>query len=194
MKNLLIINGHEPYPFSEGKLNSSLVEKAQAIAKEKGYEVRTTIVSNGYDADEEVDKHQWADVVLLQYPANWMMVPWSFKKYMDLVYTQGMDGRLCGGDGRTRKDPSIQYGQGGTLDGKKYLLSITFNAPKEAFDDSEQFLFQGKGVDDLMLPVHMNFRFFNMSPLETFVCYDVMKNPDVENDFKRFESHLTEQL
>ncbi len=37
-----------------------------------------------------------------------------------------------------------------------------------------------------MLHMHANFRFFGMSPLPTFVCYDVLKNPDIENDFKRF--------
>ena len=63
--------------------------------------------------DREVGKHQWADLILLQFPINWMTVPWSLKKYMDEVYTAGMDGRLCHGDGRTRKDPTIQYGQGG---------------------------------------------------------------------------------
>ena len=29
-----------------------------------------------------------------------------------------------------------------------------------------------------------------MTPLETFACYDVLKNPDVENDFSRFDDHL----
>jgi len=38
--------------------------------------------------------------------------------------------------------------------------------------------------------MHMNFKFFDMEPMETFACYDVMKNPNVENDFKRFEAHI----
>jgi modulator of drug activity B len=29
-----------------------------------------------------------------------------------------------------------------------------------------------------------------MEPLETFVCYDVLKNPDIDNDFRRLEAHL----
>ncbi len=72
------------------------------------------------------------------------------------------------------------------------MLSLTFNAPKESFDDQDEFLFQGKGVDDLMFHMHANFRFFGMSALPTFACYDVMKNGDIENDFARFESHLNE--
>jgi modulator of drug activity B len=31
-----------------------------------------------------------------------------------------------------------------------------------------------------------------MTPLPTFAAFDVMKNPDVENDFKRFDDHLRE--
>ena len=62
------------------------------------------------------------------------------------------------------------------------------------FDDAGQFLFQGKGVDDLLFPMHMNFRFFGMEPLPTFACFDVMKNAEVENDFKRFAAHLGENF
>ena len=72
------------------------------------------------------------------------------------------------------------------------LSAITNNAPKEAFDDVAQDFFAGKGVDDLFWPAHLNFKFFGMTPLPTFACHDVMKNPDVENDFERFESHLNE--
>ena len=41
-----------------------------------------------------------------------------------------------------------------------------------------------------MLPMHANFKFFGMKGLPTFSCYDVLKNPDIENDFQRFEDHL----
>ena len=190
MKKILIINAHEYYPFSEGKLNNALVEKAVSNLTDKGYEIQTTTMQGEYDVPAEVEKHKWADAIILQTPVNWMGVPWSFKKYMDTVYSAGMTGALCEGDGRTRSDGSRQYGSGGTLTGKKYMISLTFNAPKEAFNDADQYLFQGKSVDDLFFPMHMNFRFFGMVPLETFACYDVMKNPDIENDFRRFEAHL----
>jgi modulator of drug activity B len=42
----------------------------------------------------------------------------------------------------------------------------------------------------MFLPVHLSFRFMAMQPLDTFVCYDVLKNPDIENDFKRYRAHL----
>ncbi len=190
MKNVFIINAHEPYPFSEGRLNRSLVERARAHLENNGYAVQLTTMQDKWDVDQEIEKHRWADVQILQTPCNWMGVPWPFKQYMDQVYSAGMDGRLCDGDGRTRKDTTRQYGSGGTLAGKEYMLSITYNAPRTAFDDPAQEFFAGRGVDDLFWPMHLNYKFFGMTPLETFACYDVLKNPDVENDFSRFEAHL----
>lgn len=190
MSNVLIINAHHQYPFSEGRLNQTLVGMAEKFLKYKGFDVRTVNVDDGWDVDTELENHQWADVVLLQSPVNWMGVPWTFKKYMDEVYTAGMGGALCNGDGRHADAPKANYGAGGTLTNTKYMMSLTFNAPEESFNDENEYLFQGKSVDDLFFPMHMNFRFFGMSPMETFACYDVMKNADVENDLSRFEAHL----
>ena len=75
MKNILIINAHEYYPFSEGKLNNALVEKAVRKLTEKGYQIRTTTMKHDYDVNSEVEKHQWADAIVLQTPVNWMGVP-----------------------------------------------------------------------------------------------------------------------
>ncbi|AHF02954.1 flavodoxin [Marichromatium purpuratum 984] len=194
MSNILIINAHEPYPSSPGRLNATLVERASALLSERAHRIRTTVVHDGYDTVTELEKHRWADVVLLQTPVYWMGVPWTFKRYMDEVYSAGLDGTLCHGDGRSRREPSRQYGSGGTLTGKRYMLSLTFNAPRAAFDDPAQYLSRGQSVDDLFLPMHMTFRFFGMEAIETFVCHDVMKNPDIENDLMRFDAHLEQHL
>ena len=36
----------------------------------------------------------------------------------------------------------------------------------------------------------LNAKFFGMTPLPSFGAFDVMKNPDIENDLKRFDTHL----
>ncbi len=64
----------------------------------------------------------------------------------------------------------------------------------EAFDVPDEYLFQGKSIDDLFYPAHMNFRFFDMQPMKTFACHDVIKNPEVEKDFIRLEDHLNDQF
>lgn len=192
-KNILIINAHHYYPFSEGKLNAALIDKAITLLNAKGYTTQVVTMQDDYDVEEQLALHKWADIIWLQSPSNWMGVPWSFKKYMDEVYTAGMGGALCVGDGRSEQEPKKNYGKGGTLTSKKYMMSLTFNAPEEAFNDESEF-FDGKSVDDLMFPMHMNFKFFGMTPIETFACFDVMKNADVENDFKRFEAHINKHF
>jgi modulator of drug activity B len=190
MRHILIINAHHYYPFSEGRLNHALVQQAVEHLHTNGYETRIESIDEGWDVDKALENHQWADTIVLQTPVNWMGVPWTFKRYMDEVYSAGMSGILCNGDGRTEEAPKKNYGVGGALSGKKYMLSVTLNAPKEAFKNADEYLFQGKGLDDLLFPMHMNFRFFGMEALPSFACYDVMKNSDAENDFSRFSAHL----
>lgn len=191
MSNILIINAHHYYPFAEGKLNKTLVEKAATILRDKNHTVKIVKPSDSFDVEEALKDHQWADAVILQSPVNWMGVPWSFKKYMDEVYTAGMGGAMCDGDGRNAEEPKKNYGRGGTLSGTKYMLSLTANAPEESFNNKDEF-FEGKSVDDLMFPMHMNFKFFDMTPLPTFVAFDVMKNAEAEKDFARFEQHINQ--
>mmetsp|Transcript_25710 Transcript_25710/g.102607 ORF Transcript_25710/g.102607 Transcript_25710/m.102607 type:complete len:127 (+) Transcript_25710:454-834(+) len=121
-----------------------------------------------------------------------MGMGWEAKKWADEVWTTGMGGTLCKMDGRHRDAPDDGYGTGGCLGGAQYMLSLTFNAPKGAFDRPDQYLFQGKSVDDLWFPFHMNQRFFALTqvPDSTFASYDVVKNPTIEADFKRFKTHL----
>jgi modulator of drug activity B len=189
MHNVLIINAHQPYESSPGELNAALVALMQRILRARGHAVRLTEVAAGYDVGEEAGKHRWADVVVVQGPVNWMAFPWCFKKYQDEVYG-ALGGALYDGDGRHRDQPGRHYGSGGLGQARQYMLSLTYNAPRAAFDDPEQYLLQGRGVDDMFLPVHLCFRFMGMQPLETFVCYDVVKNPAIDNDFRRLEAHL----
>lgn len=60
------------------------------------------------------------------------------KKYIDEVFTAG-HGSLYANDGRTRSDHSQKYGSGGLVQGKQYMLSLTWNAPQQAFDDPADF-------------------------------------------------------
>ena len=69
-------------------------------------------------------------------------------------------------------------------------MSLTLNAPEGSFNNPDQAFFGGRGLDDLFWPMHLNFQFFGMEAMETFACYDVMKNPSIEKDFERFTAHL----
>lgn len=189
MKRVFIINGHQSYPFSEGKLNATLTEKADTFFKSLSYETLITHTENTYDVAQEIENFKWADIVFFQTPLNWMGVSWSFKKYIDEVFSMGMMGEMSNGDGRTKEVPKKNYGLGGKLEGH-YMLSVTANAPKEAFNNADETFFNGVSEDDLLLPMHLNFKWFGFKALPTFMAYDVMKNPDIENDFQRFDQHL----
>lgn len=190
MKKALIINAHQYYEYSEGRLTKSLIERMEIQLKELGYDVKHSTIMSDYNREEEVDKHVWADVVIMQSPVHWMGLPWKAKKYIDEVYSMGTGGKLCQTDGRTSQAPKKNYGTGGVLKNTRYMLSLTFNSPEEAFNNLSEYLFEGKSVDDLWYPQHVNFRFFGMKPIETFSCFDVMKNPEVENDFRRLKKHI----
>lgn len=193
MKKVLIINGHQYYPFAEGKANKTFEKKATEILKNADLEIKTTETEKEYNVEEEMEKFLWADIVLIQSPLNWMGIPWSFKKYLDEVLTAGMMGTLSAGDGRSVEAPKKNYGLGGLLN-SKYMFSFTANAPKEAFRNPDEKFFNGISEDDLLLPMHLNMKWFGMEPLKTFFAYDVMKNADIPNDIIRFENHIKEEL
>ena len=110
----------------------------------------------------------------------------ELKKYQDLVFANP---KLCGGDGRHRDDPEAKYGTGGFLKEKTYLLSTTWNAPLEAFEDPKQF-FEGRGLDGLFMPFHKTMAFIGMQKLPSFMVNDVFKHPTIEADMERFKAHL----
>lgn len=190
MKNILIINGAKKFAHSDGKLNDSLTQLAKQHLEEKEFNVRVTKVDNGYDTKEEVQKYLWADVIIYQMPGWWMGEPWTIKKYIDDVFTEG-HGVLYKNDGRTRSDDSKKYGSGGLIQGKKYMLSLTWNAPAEAFEDPKQF-FDGKGVDNLYYHFHKANEFLGMEGLPTYIVHDVIKNPDFQSYAKGYHLHLNE--
>ena len=186
-KNVFLINGHQTWEISPGKLNKSFIDLAREKFTANGYEIKYTHIEDEYNVSEEVEKFLWADIIIFQTPVYWMSVPWGFKQYIDEVYMAGY-GKLFDDDGRSRSEDS-KYGSGGMLKGKKYMLSTTWNAPLEAFTDSDQF-FEGKGVDGAFFPFHKSQEFIGLEQVPTFACYDVLKNPDIDNDFERFKSHL----
>jgi modulator of drug activity B len=192
MKNALLINAHQRYEgFSLGRLNRTLVDVIKEDLELRGFSVQQTDIEEGYEIEAEVQKHVWADIIILQSPVYWFGAPWIYKKYVDEVFSAGINQeRFLTGDGRTRQDPSKQYGSGGVMQGKKYMLSLTWNAPREAFGEKGQALFQGKTVDDVFVANTANYKFCGVEILPSFSCFDVLKNPDIESDIERLRKHL----
>ena len=190
MKNILLINGAKTFAHSNGQLNDTLTELAQEVLSDLGHQVQVTRADSEYDAKSEVEKFLWADTVIYQMPGWWMGAPWTVKKYIDDVFTEG-HGSLYANDGRSRSDASKKYGSGGLIHDKNYMLSLTWNAPMDAFNDAEQF-FHGVGVDGVYLPFHKANQFLGMQTLPTFIVNDVIKAPEVEAYMAQYRDHLTQ--
>ncbi|MPW44168.1 NAD(P)H-dependent oxidoreductase [Acinetobacter guerrae] len=188
MSHILIINGAKAFAHSNGQLNDTLTDFAQRHLIQLGHDVKVTRTDSDYDIQAEIDKYVWADVVIYQMPAWWMGAPWTMKKYIDDVFTIG-HGVLYASDGRSRSDATKKYGSGGLIQGKKYMLSLTWNAPIEAFKDPDQF-FHGVGVDGVYLPFHKANQFLGMDSLPTFIVNDVIKMPNVPSYIDAYKAHL----
>lgn len=192
MKKVLLINAHLTYQgWSEGTLNNAFIQKAKVFFTTKGLEVLETQIENGYDADEEVEKHLQADIIILQTPVNWFGAPWIYKKYIDEVFNSGLNSqKFLSGDGRTREDITRQYGTGGKMQGKKFMICATFNAPAESFNNPLQSLMHGKGTDDLFLNITSNYSFCGVEILEGYNCFDIFKDGDIAGDLENYPKHL----
>lgn len=192
MKRVLIINAHQFYEgMAGGGLNRTMADVIRSEMAARGCEVRESVIEAGYDIDTEVDKHAWADLIILQSPVYWFGMPWIYKKYVDEVFTAGLlQQRLLSGDGRTRDDPDAQYGSGGKMQGKRYMMSLSWNAPKEAFGNPQQRLFEGKSVDDVLVSNTANYKFCGAEVLPAFSSHDVIRHADIEGDIARLREHL----
>ena len=192
MSNILIVNGAKTFAHSKGELNDTLTDLAETVLLDLGHQVKIIRADSDYDAKQEVQKFLWADTVIYQMPGWWMGTPWTVKKYIDDVFTEG-HGSLYANDGRSRSDASKKYGSGGLIHDKKYMLSLTWNAPMDAFTELDQF-FHGAGVDGVYLPFHKANQFLGMQPIPTFIVNDVIKAPDVERYTAQYREHLTQHF
>jgi len=193
-RKVLLINSHLTYPnWTEGTLNNSFHQIAKEFFTSKSFDVLETTIEDGYNPEEEVQKHLEADIVILQMPVNWFGAPWIHKKYVDEVFNCGLLNKsFLTDDGRTKDDPTKQYGTGGHLQGKKFMTCATWNAPAEAFDNPAQQLMQGKSTADLFLNITSNYRFCGYEIMDGYICFDIFRRNDIAKDLENYPSHLKE--
>ncbi|GAA4237709.1 NAD(P)H-dependent oxidoreductase [Postechiella marina] len=191
MKNIFIINGGHPFAHSGGKFNQTLFNTSIAYFEGvEGFLVKSTQVGEEYDPKEEVEKFKWADLIIYHTPIWWFQLPFGFKKYIDVVFTQGHENGLYKNDGRSRLNPEINYGTGGLMHGKKYILTTSWNAPKTAFTIEGEF-FDQKSVDDgVMFGFHKMNTFTGLELLATHHFHDIEKNADVPLELKQYNTFL----
>lgn len=185
MKRVLLINGHEPYAFAEGRFNQTMFDEIENQLKDN-FEITKTIIKDGYNPEEEQEKFKQADVIIFQFPIYWFSAPALMKKYIDEVYAHG----VFFGMGEEGK----KYGYGnGMMNGKKYMFSITANSPAYAYNDNEGF-FEGKSLDESLFHMHKTNEFCGMESIESFGAFNVIKEPQAENDLQRLKEHMVKVM
>lgn len=179
--NILVINGHKYYSFAPGRLNKTLFEKIVEFLTPYA-NIKTTIIEEGYELQEEIEKFRWANIIIFQSPVNWFSFPYTFKQYIDAVYKHG-----------DFYGPSDKYGFGGKLNNTQYMYSLTCNSPLKAFTESHGF-FDGRCPDDMFIAMHKIQEYCGMSRLPSFFAMDVVKNPDVPKFLEELENHLKKYI
>jgi len=188
---IFVINGGQVFGHSGGKFNKTIFDATIAFFNTApGFEVRSTDINEAYDVVEEVKKYVWADVVIYHTPIWWFQLPHGMKKYIDEVFTEGYNTGIYKSDGRSSANPAINYGTGGSLHGRKYMLTTSWNAPVTAFTLPGEFFDQHTVDQGPLFGFHRMNAFTGMEPLQSMHFHDVQKNADIINDLKLYNQHL----
>ena len=188
---IFVINGGQVFGHSGGKFNKTIFDSTiDFFENQDGFEVRSTDINGVYDTAEEVKKYVWADVVIYHTPIWWFQLPHGFKKYIDEVFTEGHQSGIYKSDGRSSANPEINYGTGGMLHGRKYMVTSSWNAPKTAFTIPGEFFNETSVDDGALFGFHRMNAFTGMTPMESLHFHDVEKNANVAQELKRYAAHL----
>ena len=77
------------------------------------------------------------------------------------------------------------------MQGKKFMVSATWNAPREAFDNPQGVLYGGKGTADVFLNITANYKFCGYDVLPDFGVFDIFKNIEaIPAAFEGYQRHL----
>lgn len=192
MTKIFIINAGQSFGHSGGKFNDTVAEQTlNFFTTNEGFEVKVTNISKDYKPAEEVEKYVWADVVIYHTPIWWFQVPHNFKKYIDVVFTEGHAKGIYNSDGRSSANPAINYGTGGTMHGRKYMVTTSWNAPKEAFTLPGEFFNEHSVDQGPLFGFHRMNAFTGMQQLPSMHFHDIEKNADVPRDLGLYTEHLS---
>lgn len=176
MKKIFILNGGQTFAHSGGLFNTTLTQWTQETLLELGYDVRQTNINDTYDPATEVEHFKWADLIIYHTPIWWFQVPNRLKKYIDEVFTAGHNNGIYASDGRSRKTPDLNYGTGGLMQGKHYMVTSSWNAPKTAFTLANEFFEEHSEDEGVLFGFHKMNQFAGLTRIEGFHFHDLEKN------------------
>ncbi|CAM3087719.1 NAD(P)H-dependent oxidoreductase [Vibrio rarus] len=105
------------------------------------------------DIELEIQKLEWSDLVIFQFPLWWFGMPAALKGWVDRVFAMG---RVYG---------SGRFYDKGVFKGKKAMLSITMGGPEELYEKNGWNGWNGD-LDAILRPIHRGvFEFTGFSVL-----------------------------
>lgn len=130
------------------------------------------------DIKKEMEKLEWADVVIFNFPLWWFSLPAILKGWVDRVFAMG----FAYGGGKGVYDS-------GVFKGKKGMLCITTGGPEMAYGDS------GKNGDMDKILFHINhgmLYFVGMDVLPQFISYGPARASaeQREAELERYKNYL----
>ena len=135
-----------------------------------------TSINDPYIAVEEAENFKWADIIVYHTPIWWFQLPYKLKQYIDEVFTAGHNNGIYANDGRSRKNPDINYGTGGLMHGKQYMVTSSWNAPQTAFTLAGEFFDEHTEDEGVLFGFHKMNQFTGLTKIEGFNFHDLEKN------------------
>lgn len=130
------------------------------------------------DITKEMDKIQWADFIIFNFPLWWFSVPAILKGWVDRVFAMGF--AYGGGKG---------VYENGIFKGKKGMLTLTTGGPESTY------VHNGRNGDLDNILFHINhgmLYFIGLEVLRPFVVFSPVRLTDEERtaQLERYKQHL----
>lgn len=194
---VFIVNGGQVFAHSGGMFNNTLTNWTIQVLESQSIEYRVTNINNDFDPIAEVENLKWADIIIYHTPIWWFQVPNRLKKYLDEVFASGHKNGVYQNDGRSHRNPAINYGKGGLMQGKRYMVTSSWNAPETAFTMEGEFFNQRSVDDGVLFGFHKMNQFVGMERIDGFHFYDLEKNGTqerIDNYYKEYTAYLNSIL
>jgi len=182
--------------------NYALSQIAQNYLEENNFEVITTDIYDLYyqnhaavspfqfsrndkeiqEIQSEQEKIKSSQLTLVQFPLYWYTVPGLLKNYMDTVWELNFAFKL----------PDEAFEKSPLADGRKVMLSLSTQTPKEKYQNGER---RGP-MENFLHPIELAFKFIGYKTLPAFVTYNIEgKSPEsLAPEKKRFIQHLSSNI